>query len=68
MFKRMISIEFSDEELALLDKILESYRSDLRAEIGKTEDFSFKENLKEEETFINEMLQRLVATNFMVVV
>ena len=55
----MFDIRLSPEETEMLRKILESYLSDLRVEIGGTEVKDLREELKKEEGFIKELLHRL---------
>ena len=47
------------EEASLLKRVLGSYLSDLRAEIGKTENYEFRQGLKQDETQIKSLLARL---------
>ncbi len=55
----MFDIQLSAEETEMLRKILETYLSDLRVEIGGTEVKDVRETLKQEEEFIKELLRRL---------
>jgi hypothetical protein len=53
-----MQLEISPEERDLLSEILSSFRSDLRAEIHRT-DGPYKRELKEEETLLNGLLDKL---------
>ena len=55
----MFDIRLSPEETEMLRRILETYLSDLRVEIGGTEVKDLREALKQEEGFIKELLRRL---------
>jgi hypothetical protein len=55
----MITIQLSDEERGIVEQILQSYLSDLSAEIGKTEKLAFREPLKRQKAFIIDLLGRL---------
>lgn len=58
----MIRIELTPEKAEMLREILEGYLSDLRMEIADTDLMSFRENLKEREDFLKELLERLKST------
>jgi len=55
-----MQLALDTEEATLLHRILTSYLSDLRAEIGKTENFDFRQGLKEDEVRIKALLNRLM--------
>lgn len=55
----MARIDLSDNEAETLKDILESYLSDLRAEIADTDSMDFREPLKEKEVFLNRLLNEL---------
>ncbi|MBI5034738.1 MAG: hypothetical protein HZB51_29805 [Chloroflexi bacterium] len=55
----MVQVELNPDQATMLQKILESYLSDLRVEIAGTDLKEFREALKEEERFIKEFLRRL---------
>jgi hypothetical protein len=55
----MLQIQLDANEVATLQKILESYLSDLRVEIGGTESKDFRDALKQEEGFIKKFLRQL---------
>jgi len=46
-------------EAELLRRVLTSYLSDLREEIGKTEDYDMRQSLKREEEQIKSLIERL---------
>jgi len=52
-------LDLSVQELQLLESVVQQYRTDPRQEICKTDSFAFKENLKQEEQLVEEMLARL---------
>jgi len=54
-----MEISLSDEEGALIARVLRQYYSDLREEIYKTERFELKDQLKREEAVLEELLNRL---------
>lgn len=56
----MVRLELTPEDAKALSEILSSYLSDLRMEIADTDQMDFREGLKKEETFIKELLGRLV--------
>lgn len=49
-------LELSDEETALLDRILSGYLSDLRMEVAGTDSFKLRQELKHEEETIKKLL------------
>ncbi len=55
----MIHIELTREEAQTLHRILQSDLSDLRMEIGGTEQKDFREFLKAREVFLKELLRRM---------
>jgi hypothetical protein len=55
----MLDIKLTPDEAEMLHKILDSYLSDLRAEISGTDSVDFRAPLKKEELFIKELLHRL---------
>jgi hypothetical protein len=55
----MTHFELTQEEAGVLREVLESYLSDLRMEIGGTENMNFREMLKKKEVFLMEILRRL---------
>jgi len=56
-----MDLHLAPAEAGFLKKVLHSYLSDLRAEIGKTENYDFRQSLKEDEAQINALLVRLDA-------
>lgn len=52
-------LELSDKEKELLRHVLETYLSDLREEIVKTEGHKWKPPLHEEEDLIKKLLEKL---------
>jgi hypothetical protein len=57
----MATIQLTREETEMMQDILESYLSDLRLEIGDTENSGFQEELKNKESFLTSVLVRLTA-------
>lgn len=55
----MVRIELTEKEATVLAKMLESYLSDLRAEIVATEKKEWRVEMKEWETIGRDILQRL---------
>jgi hypothetical protein len=55
----MTRFELTQEEAGVLREVLESYLSDLRMEIGGTENMNFREMLKKKEVLLREILQRM---------
>ncbi len=53
-----MQLEISPEERDLLSEILNSFRSDLRAEVHRTEG-PYKKELKEEEALLDRLLEKL---------
>src|SRR5207245_6030023 len=55
----MAQLSLTDKEGETLTKALEAYLSDLRMEIGDTDAHDFREGLKQEESVITRLLERL---------
>jgi hypothetical protein len=55
----MVRIDFSDEEAELVREILQSYVSELGAEIHKTDTFSFRSHLKHDKAVIRDLIGRM---------
>jgi hypothetical protein len=56
---RMVLLNFTQEELDMLQSILKSYLSDLRMEIADTDKKDFRDELKKQEKFLTELLNLL---------
>jgi hypothetical protein len=54
-----MQINISDQERELLVRILEDYYSTLREEVYKTETYTVKDDLKNEESAIRDLLGKL---------
>ena len=57
----MASLEFSQQEIDMLNKIVKSYLSELRMEIADTDQLSFKKELRKEEDMLNNLINKLQA-------
>ena len=57
-----MELKLDQPEAALLIDILESHLGDLRMEIGKTENFDMRNDLKHDEEMLKAMIARLKAT------
>ncbi len=55
----MYQINFSSDQRDLMVNILEQFLANLRAEIGRTDDWQYRERLKQQETQIKELLGML---------
>jgi len=55
----MVLLNFTQEELDMLQSILKSYLSDLRMEIADTDKKDFRDELKKQEKFLTELLNLL---------
>ena len=55
----MAQLNLTDREGETLTKALETYLSDLRMEIADTDAQDFREGLKDEESVITQLLERL---------
>jgi len=55
----MIDLKLTNEEAENLKEVLTSYVSDLRMEIADTDQFEFREGLKNKETFLKGLISRL---------
>ncbi len=55
----MESLEFSQQERDMLNKIVKSYLSELRMEIADTDQLSFKKELRKEEDMLNNLINKL---------
>jgi hypothetical protein len=54
-----MQLEVSPQECFLLVEILQSYRSDLAAEILRTDSTTYRKELKDEESVVDQILARL---------
>ena len=55
----MAQITLNNEETLKLKGILESYLSDLRMEVADTDRKGYRDELKEEELFLKDLIERL---------
>lgn len=55
----MIRLDLTEEQAMMLRDVLESYLSNLRMEIASTESKELRDQLKEGETFLKELIERL---------
>ena len=55
----MASLEFSQHEIDMLNKIVKSYLSELRMEIADTDQSSFKNGLRKEEELLNKLIEKM---------
>ncbi len=55
----MTAVELSSDERDLLHELLESAYRDLKAEIGRTEDFQFKGELKAREATLVALIEKV---------
>jgi len=55
----MASLEFSQQEIEMLNKIVKSYLSELRMEIADTDQSSFKNGLRKEEELLNKLIEKM---------
>lgn len=55
----MTRIDLNPDEAGMLKEVLESYLSDLRMEIGSTENMSFREEMKKREELLKRLIQKL---------
>jgi len=55
----MVSLDLTTEEQEILAKALSIYLSDLRMEIGNTEQKDFRDSLKNEEETLHRILESL---------
>jgi hypothetical protein len=54
-----VDLQLAPDEVSFLSRVLSSYLSDLRAEIVKTENYEFRQGLKDDEARIKSLLSRL---------
>ena len=54
-----MQLTLQPEETALLRQVLTNYLSDLRMEIGKTEQYDWRQALKRDEALLKRVLDRL---------
>ena len=59
----MASLEFSQQEIDMLNKIVKSYLSELRMEIADTDQSSFKNVLRKEEELLNKLIEKMDSNN-----
>lgn len=55
----MSNLEFSQQEIEMLNKIVKSYLSELRMEIADTDQSSFKNELRKEKEQLNKLIEKL---------
>ena len=55
----MASLEFSQQEIDMINKIVKSYLSELRMEIADTDQSSFKNGLRKEEEHLNKLIEKM---------
>ena len=55
----MTDLKLTEEETAELKEVLTSYVSDLRMEIADTDQYEFRERLKNKEKFLKDLIGRL---------
>lgn len=55
----MASLEFSQQEIDMINKIVKSYLSELRMEIAGTDQSSFKNELRKEKEHLNKLIEKL---------
>ncbi len=55
----MASLEFSQQEIDMINKIVKSYLSELRMEIADTDQSSFKNELRKEKEQLNKLIEKL---------
>jgi hypothetical protein len=54
-----MQLTLEPKETALLRQVLERYLGDLRMEVGKTENFSMRQELKQDEEVVKGLITRL---------
>lgn len=57
-----MQLELSQEDCELLIEVLASYISELRFEVGNTDDHGYRTKLKARETLIQRIIERLNET------
>ena len=55
----MPDLKLTNEEAEGLKEVLTSYVSDLRMEIADTDQYDFREGLKNKKKFLNDLIDRL---------
>ncbi len=55
----MENLEFSQQEIDMLNKIVKSYLSELRMEIADTDQSSFKNELRKEEELLSKLIEKM---------
>jgi hypothetical protein len=55
----MVRVDFSDEEAGVMREILESYLSELSLEIGDTDRFAFRNDLKHKKAIVMDLIGRM---------
>lgn len=55
----MSTLELTPEERKLMVEILQEYISEMRMEVGATENYDFKEQLQEKENALKAILKKL---------
>ena len=55
----MASLEFSQQDIDMINKIVKSYLSELRMEIADTDQSSFKNGLRKEEELLNKLIEKM---------
>jgi len=55
----MSQVNLNEEELIVLRAVLQSYLSDMRVEIADTDNFDFRQELKQKEKLLNSVVEKL---------
>ena len=55
----MSDVSLNEEELIVLRDVLESYLSDLRMEVADTDNYDFRQELKQKEKCLKGILQKI---------
>ncbi len=58
-----MQLDLSEAEIEVIGRVLRNYLGDLRMEIRDTENYEFREGLKQDEQTINVFLARLPAAS-----
>ena len=56
-----MNLDLTNDEVVLLHRVLENYLPALRSEVYKTENFEWRESLKQDEEVLKGLLARLEA-------
>ncbi len=55
----MIEMRLEDQEAGMMEELLETYLSDLSFEIGRTDEYDFRQELKRKKHMVQDVISRM---------